>query len=76
MKDNTDVDHLHIKLANLATQYRLSLDGSFEHSQALKEYYFVFQELVQLSGEIVALDPDAELPDRLMPKEYVEYWLK
>ena len=76
MKNNTDADTLQIKLGNLAAQYRSSLEGSPEHYQALKEYYAVFQELVQLCGKIVGLDPDAELPDHLMPKEYVEYWLK
>lgn len=76
MKNNTDADTLQIKLGNLAAQYRSSSEDSPEHYQALKEYYTVFQELVQLCGEIVGLDPDAELPDHLMPKEYVEFWLK
>lgn len=75
MKQNTDIDNLHIKLGHLATQYRSSLEESPEHSQSLTEYYAVFQELVQRCGTIVALDPDAELPDHLMPKKYVEYWL-
>lgn len=76
MKHTVDIDNLHIKLANLATQYRSSLEESPEHHNTLNEYYAVFQELVQFCGEIVALDPDAELPDRLMPKEYIEFWLK
>lgn len=76
MKNSTEVDILQIKLGKLAVQYRSSLEESPEHYHALNEYYAVFQELVQLCGEIVALDPDAELPDNLMPKEYVEYWLK
>nr|WP_294922251.1 hypothetical protein [uncultured Flavobacterium sp.] len=77
MNNNTDADTLQIKLGNLAAQYRSSSEGSPEHYQALKEYYAVFRELVQLCGKIiVGLDPDAELPDHLMPKEYVEYWLK
>ncbi|PXY41323.1 hypothetical protein DMB65_07930 [Flavobacterium cheongpyeongense] len=76
MKDSTKINQLHIKLANLATQYRSSLDESPEHFQVLHEYYVVFNELVKLCGEIVALDPDAELPDRHMPKEYIAYWLK
>lgn len=76
MKESTEVENLHIKLANLATQYRSSLEGSPEHYQVLHEYYALFNELVLLCGEIVALEPDAELPDHYMPKEYVEYWLK
>lgn len=76
MKDKTDVDKLHMKLSDLAAQYRSSLEESPEHYESIKEYYEVFQELVKQSGGIVGLDPDAELPDRLMPKEYVEYWLK
>ncbi|MDR7212071.1 hypothetical protein [Flavobacterium piscis] len=76
MKNNTDADILQIKLGNLAAQYRSSSEGSPEHYQALNEYYAAFQELVQLCGKIVGLDPDAELPDHLMPKEYVEYWLR
>jgi hypothetical protein len=78
MKDNTDncEDSLQMKLASLATQYRSSAENSEAHHQALAEYYITFQQLVACCGKIIALDPDAELPDRLMPKEYVGYWLK
>lgn len=76
MKQNTDVDNLHIKLGRVAAQYRSSLEESPEHHQTITEYYAVFHELVKRCGTIVALDPDAELPDHLMPKEYVAFWLK
>lgn len=66
---------LQMRLSDLATQYRSSEENSELHHQALKEYYTTFQQLVELRGGIVGLDPDAELPDHLMPKAYVDYWL-
>lgn len=66
---------LHMRLSDLAAQYRSSKEDSPEHFNALEEYYKAFQELITISGKMAALDPDAELPDRLMPKEYVDYWL-
>lgn len=71
--DNS-IEGLQIKLSELAAKYRSSEEDSELHHQVLKEYYSTFQQLVALNGGIIGLDPDAELPERLMPKEYVEYW--
>lgn len=69
------IERLQMRLSDLAAQYRSSEEDSELHHQALNEYYKIFHELVELNGGIIGLDPDAELPDRLMPQEYVEYWL-
>lgn len=67
---------LQIELANIAARYRSAAPDSVAHHQVLKSYYLTFEKLVKLNGGILALDPDAELPDRLMPKAYVDFWLK
>ena len=56
-------------------QYRSAEENSTQHYEALKAYYATFKELTRLNGGIKALDLDAELPDHLMPKEYINYWL-
>jgi len=66
---------LQMKLSNLAAQYRSAEENSELHHKALKEYYSTFEKIVELNGGILALDPDAELPDSFMPKAYVDYWL-
>jgi hypothetical protein len=76
MTNQPDIDNLHIQLGRFAAQYRSSLPESPEHFEALHNYYIVFQQLVEHCGKIVALDPYAELPDELMPKEYVDFWLR
>lgn len=77
MKNNPELsaESLQMKLSDLAAQYRASIEDS-EEQGALKEYYTTFQQLLEHCGKIIALDPDAELPDCLMPKEYVDFWLK
>jgi hypothetical protein len=40
-----------------------------------RHYYRKVNSLILNPASTVALDPDAELPDWLMPKAYVEYWL-
>ena len=70
------IEQLQMKLSDLAVRYRVSAEDSEEHRQVLDEYYKTFWQLVELCGKIVGLDPDAELPDRLMPREYVDHWLK
>jgi hypothetical protein len=69
------IERLQMELSDLAMQYRSSEKYSEAHHQALYGYYKTFQQVVKLNGGIFALDPDAELPDELMPKEYVDYWL-
>jgi len=66
---------LQMELSNLASQYRSAQENSELHHKVLKEYYSTFEKIVELNGEILALDPDAELPDSFMPKAYVDYWL-
>ncbi len=76
MNDNFDsnIETLQMRLSDFATQYRASKNDSEEH-RALTEYYKTFEQLVKINGGIIALDPDAELPDELMPKAYVDFWL-
>lgn len=77
MKNNLEQhsDYLQMRLSKFAAQYRSSDEGSDLEKQVLAEYYKTFQQLVELNGNIVALDPDAELPDHLMPKVYIDFWL-
>ncbi len=75
MNNNSDIiESLQIKLSHLATEFRASV-GDTEELKVLNEYYSTFQQLVELNGGIIALDPDAELPDHFMPKAYVDFWL-
>ncbi len=69
------ITDLHIQLANLAADYRGSPDGSKEEAEAIRNYHRVFDELLHVTGEPIGLGPDAELPDDLMPKVYVDFWL-
>lgn len=72
---NKIIEDLQIKLGRCAEKYRAAIPNSVSDKKALAEYYETYNELVRINGGIIALDPDAELPDDLMPKEYVEYWL-
>lgn len=69
------MEDLEIQLANCAARYRGAPAGSKEDADAIAEYHRVFDELLRVAGKPVGLDPDAELPDDLMPKVYVDYWL-
>lgn len=75
MELDENLDGLQIKLSRLAAQYRSAEEHSELHHQVVQEYYSTFEKLVELNGGILALDPDAELPDAFMPKAYVDYWL-
>ena len=68
------IDDLQIQLGYCAENYRAS-SGAKQEKDSLDEYYRVFRELIRITGEIIALDPDSELPDDEMPKEYVDFWL-
>ena len=74
-ENSKTIDDLEIELSNLAMKYRSAEENSTQHYDALNAYHTTFKELTKLNGGIKALDPDAELPDHLMPKEYVDYWL-
>ncbi len=73
---NQIIENLQIKLGQCAVKYRSAMPNSPSDNRALTEYYETFDELIRINGGIIALDPDSELPDRLMPKEYVDFWLK
>lgn len=78
LKDNKKVKEvaiigLHTKLADLATQYRASVSIS-EQNEIISNYYKVYEQFIQFHGCIIPLDPDAELPDDIMPKEYTDLW--
>lgn len=72
---NQVIEDLQIKLGRYATKYRSAIPNSPSDKQALADYYETFEELVRINGSIIGLDPDSELPDRLMPKAYVDFWL-
>lgn len=70
-----EIEQLQMKLSYLASDYRSCKEDSALHHTVLETYYLVFNKLVELNGGIIALDLDAELPDHVMPKEYVDFWL-
>lgn len=76
MKNEQLIEDLQIKLGRCAGRYRASLPDSDQEKAALADYYKTFNELVLVNGGIIGLDPDSELPDSLMPKEYVDFWLQ
>lgn len=76
MKDEKLVEKLQIRLGRCARKYRASLPDSDQERAALHDYYETFNELVRVNGSIIGLDPDSELPDNLMPKDYVDFWLQ
>lgn len=71
---NQVIEDLQIKLGQFAVKYRAAIPNSSSEKRALAEYYETFDELVRINGGILALDPDTELPDSLMPKEYLAFW--
>jgi hypothetical protein len=73
---NQIIENLQIKLGQCAVKYRSAIPNSSSDKRALTEYYETFDELIRVNGGIIGLDPDSELPDELMPKEYVDFWLK
>ncbi|GAA4276716.1 hypothetical protein [Aquimarina mytili] len=70
------IEDLEMHLASCAKRYRASTSGAIEDKQAITDYRKTFEELIRITGKIIGLDPDAELPDNLMPKIYVDYWLE
>lgn len=76
MHPDQAIENLQIKLGHCAEKYRASAPNSSSNKQALADYYAAYGELVRIAGRNIALDPDSELPDELMPQEYVDYWLK
>lgn len=69
------IDRLQSDLGRLAERYRSLPENSILNDKVIEDYQDLYRELVRVNGKIIALDPDSELPDRLMPKEYVDYWL-
>ncbi|WP_299433359.1 hypothetical protein [uncultured Aquimarina sp.] len=69
------IDDLQIQLGYCAERYRAAPDGTEEHRASIREYHRVFKELISITGTIIGLDPDSELPDMDMPKDYVDFWL-
>ena len=68
------IDDLEIQLGRHANDYRAAPAGSDEDRKIVAQYHKTFKEWARLLGEIRGLDPDAELPDRDMPKEYLDQW--
>lgn len=69
-----EVDFLETQLGRLSMMYR-SESTENATKKIIEHYHETYYKMVKLNKGIIALDPDAELPDYLMPKEYVEYWL-
>ncbi|WP_299220238.1 hypothetical protein [uncultured Aquimarina sp.] len=66
------IENLQIQLGYCAERYRASAS---DDKETIIEYHKVFQELIRITGTIIGLDPDSELPDKDMPKDYVDFWL-
>ena len=71
---NRVIDDLQIELGYCAERYRSVATGSKDDVESIAEYHKTFAELLRINGKIIALDPDAELPDAEMPKDYVDFW--
>lgn len=69
------IQRLQLSLGACAMEYRSTGENSPASDKAIADYHGIYRELVRISGEILALDPDAELPDELMPADYVQFWL-
>ena len=67
------LDSLEIGLGRMATAFRSAI-GPADSMEAISTYHKIFAEHLRLCGRILAFDPDSELPDRLMPQEYVDHW--
>lgn len=70
-----EIDFLQTELAVVASMYHSEPENSPNGNNILKRYTTIFNKLIELNKGIIALDPDAELPDSLMPREYVDFWL-
>lgn len=76
MKNEELIEKLQIQLGRCAGRYRASPPDSDQERAALDDYYETFNEMVRVNGSIIGLDPDSELPDNLMPEDYVNFWLQ
>jgi len=72
---NKVISDLKIQLGTWAERYRAAAMGSKDDIDAIAGYHKTFAELLRINGDIIALDPDAELPDHDMPRVYVDFWL-
>lgn len=72
------IDKLELDLAGLANRWRRTDVGGLkdEAAKAVQEYHEVMGQLWQLDWHGDDLMPDSELPDRLMPTYFLEYWAK
>lgn len=71
-----EINFLQLELAQLASAYRSETKKSNKEQLILEQYYNRFNKIVKLNNGFIELAPDAELPNNLMPNEYVAFWLK
>jgi len=64
------LDNLEGKLSYLAMHWR-----GVGAQELVKQYHKVVQELWDLGWRGTTLLPDSELPDRLMPRYFISYWI-
>ncbi|VXB20356.1 conserved membrane hypothetical protein [Flavobacterium sp. 9AF] len=69
-----EVDFLETQLGRLAVMYRSESDENATKN-IIAHYHKIFYKMVKIEKEIFALDPDAELPDNVMPKEYIDFFI-
>lgn len=68
------IDDLQIRLSKLATKYRAAPENSNADKKAIADYHETYAELVRINGGVIGLDPDAELPNDLMPQIHKDFW--
>lgn len=72
------IDKLELDLSHLAMKWRGADErgSKDEAAKFVQEYHDVMGQLWQLGWDGAGLLPDSELPDRLMPTYFLEYWAK
>ncbi|WPB78300.1 hypothetical protein KYC5002_03905 [Archangium violaceum] len=66
------IHELEGELANIASRFRGSQEGSEAQKKAISDYHEVMKELFRVSHMESTIDPDAELPDEHMPQAYMD----
>ena len=61
---------LEFRLGDLVGEWRGSFDSSLKQEQIVQEYHSTMQLLYDLGWDDI-LDAESELPDQLMPPEYL-----
>jgi hypothetical protein len=65
-KPGAEIEALELKLSRTASKWRETKDAEY-----VKQYHDIYHKLRSLGWD-AGIDVDAELPDRLMPQEYLD----